>query len=116
MAKPFKKLADMFGYALIKHAKNYTSFEYYFINATKKFDIQYIIDVGANCGQYALKVRKLGYKGNIVSFEPIRDNYQKILSVAEYDPKWQCYNYALGASEGQGLIHVFRNTDLSSFL
>lgn len=45
-----------------------------FLNKMKKifseYDINCVVDVGANLGQYYDFVRKSGYKGVVFSFEP----------------------------------------------
>lgn len=42
----------------------------------KHLKVDHIIDVGANKGQYALKMRSLGYQGKISSFEPLKKAFQ----------------------------------------
>ena len=39
-------------------------------NILQKFKVKNILDVGANNGQWALRVRDGGFKENITSFEP----------------------------------------------
>ena len=58
-----------------------------------------ILDVGANEGQYALKLRKYGYKGKIISFEPQLDTFKKLEANAQRFSNWTTHHYALGASD-----------------
>jgi len=41
--------------------------------------IDLIFDVGANTGQYARELFSLGYKGKIVSIEPLSEAYNQLL-------------------------------------
>ncbi|HMV14284.1 MAG TPA: FkbM family methyltransferase [Chitinophagales bacterium] len=75
-----------------------------------------ILDVGANEGQYALKLRKYGYKGKIISFEPQLDTFKKLEANAQRFSNWTTHHYALGASDETTEINVSQNTVSSSFL
>lgn len=77
--------------------------------------INLIFDVGANTGQYGLQLRKFGYKEKIVSFEPVLDAYQELISVIK-DPAWVANNYALGKEEGEAEINISKNSVSSSLL
>ena len=44
----------------------------------KRAGISLVLDVGANVGQYAKIARKAGYKGQIVSFEPLGQAFSKL--------------------------------------
>lgn len=81
-----------------------------------KLDINCVIDVGANRGQYGLVLRQLGYRGLIASFEPLKENYRVLESVARQNRPWKVFPCALGALSGQLLINVARETVFSSFL
>lgn len=74
------------------------------------------LDVGANTGQYARALRKLGFAGTIVSFEPLPDAYAQLAGTARADGRWLTAPYALGASEGTATIHIARNSWSSSLL
>lgn len=75
-------------------------------------EIDLVIDVGANEGQFALELRGAGYVGEIVSFEPIGDVFAKLQANAGRDRQWTARRLALGDKPGRALIDV---TELSVF-
>jgi FkbM family methyltransferase len=75
-----------------------------------------ILDVGANAGQYAKRLRDDGYSGTIVSFEPLRDAYERLYAAAAGDPGWQTFNLALGEAPAVAAMNVSANSFSSSFL
>lgn len=78
--------------------------------------IDVIIDVGANIGQYGSEMRNLGFKGEIISFEPIKEAFQKLKKNAARDPNWKVYNFSIGERDGQTTINVSENSVSSSLL
>jgi|SRR5262245_47968008 len=82
----------------------------------KRLEINCVIDVGANVGQYALMLRQMGYRGRIVSIEPVSDVFQKLCASAAGDDKWITLNTACGIKEEARPLNVFEETPLSSFL
>lgn len=79
-------------------------------------NINLLIDVGANTGQYATLMRDYGYKGKIVSFEPLFDAYDKLTQISKNDPLWESLNYALGKRNEDSYINVAGNSYSSSIL
>lgn len=80
------------------------------------FGITDIIDVGANFGQYAQEMRKIGFKGKIYSYEPLSEAFAKLSKHAKNDSNWEINNFALGEKEEQLQINVAENFFSSSFL
>jgi FkbM family methyltransferase len=80
-----------------------------------KLGISCVLDVGARCGDYGLWLRRNGYRGDMISFEPIKDNFKELAKAAAHDSNWHCFNYALGAEDGIASINVSRHTEFSSF-
>ena len=78
--------------------------------------IDVVLDVGANKGQYAQELRATGYKGRIVSFEPLSSAYRQLSENAKGDDKWDTMNFALGATNGTTEINVSANSVSSSIL
>jgi FkbM family methyltransferase len=72
------------------------------------------LDVGANVGQYAQKLRSFGFGGVIHSFEPLRDSYGQLLARANADGAWHCHRLAVGASDVDIEMNVAGNAQLSS--
>ena len=62
-----------------------------FAKTLKLVDINVIFDIGANVGQFAREIRQHGYKGKIISFEPLTSARKKLLSFASRDPDWQVH-------------------------
>jgi FkbM family methyltransferase len=86
------------------------------IDMMMECDIDLIVDVGANAGQYAQRRRKEGYVGAIVSFEPLRAAFTELRDAASRDPRWSAHNLALGDAAGPRVINVAANSYSSSFL
>ncbi len=82
-----------------------------------EYAIDRVLDVGANEGQYVLELREeLGFRGDILSFEPLSEAFRRLEKNARLDPKWQVFNYALGDSDTQTEIHIAGNSVSSSLL
>lgn len=75
-----------------------------------------VLDVGANAGQYATRLREDGYGGTIVSFEPLRDAYERLCAASADDPAWHSFNLALGGAPSVARINVSANSVSSSLL
>jgi FkbM family methyltransferase len=79
--------------------------------------IDTVIDIGANAGEYGRLLRQRGYKGAIVSFEPLQDEHDRLLGAAEGDPQWHVApRMALGAENREVEINVAGNSWSSSIL
>lgn len=76
--------------------------------------INKVLDIGANVGQYAYDIRELGYKGEIISFEPIKAIFQTLEKNTKKDSHWKCENFALGDSDGETEINIAGNDAASS--
>lgn len=79
--------------------------------------IDTILDVGANNGGYGKMLRKGGYAGAVLSFEPLADAHENLLRASMGDEKWQIApRMAIGASSGEIEINVAGNSTSSSIL
>ena len=81
-----------------------------------KLSIDCVLDVGANQGDYGDLLRDIGYKGWIVSFEPVRATFEKLAKRAAARPPWRVFQYALGTTNGQAEMNIAQGDDLNSFL
>lgn len=79
-------------------------------------NIDLVIDVGASKGQFGEELRKYGYSGRIVSFEPLSAQYNKLSRKCGGDPNWIALNMALGDQPGEALINISENSFSSSML
>lgn len=80
------------------------------------YGINLVIDVGAHTGCYVKELRRLGYSGRVVSYEPLSASYHTLQQKAQRDPYWDTYNCALGEVNGQATINISRNSYSSSLL
>ncbi|MCZ6839543.1 MAG: FkbM family methyltransferase [Alphaproteobacteria bacterium] len=76
-----------------------------------------VLDVGANIGQYAYSLRNNGYRGRIVSFEPLSAAHADLTVAADLDPEWQVApRCAVGAAAGESTLNISPESDMSSLL
>ncbi len=82
-----------------------------------RLEVNLVLDVGANIGQTGLRLRNLGYRGRIVSFEAVPEAYEALLAAAVDDPEWYVASRAaVGDSLGVLDFHIAAASDLSSGL
>jgi FkbM family methyltransferase len=85
-----------------------------FMHQLESHQVNVILDVGANSGQYASGLRAAGFTGRIVSFEPLSGPYGILEGKASTDPLWECRRCALGDVDGTISINVAGNEGASS--
>ncbi|MDP3891596.1 FkbM family methyltransferase [Nocardioides sp.] len=74
-----------------------------------------VLDVGANTGQFARRLRGVGYAGRIVSFEPVSAVAAELRVHAADDPDWWVRDIATGDTDTTTEINVVPGT-MSSLL
>lgn len=113
---PLKILANKFGYELINR-KKYHHFDVttHLTYLLRELEINLVLDVGANVGQYGSELRRIGYQGMIFSFEPVKQAYEELCTLSKNDEHWRTFNFALGSTEEILGINVASATNLSSF-
>jgi len=79
-------------------------------------NIDCVIDIGANIGQYAKHLRRIGFKKNIISFEPLNHAYKILENKSKKDSKWQSINFGIGDKDEISEINISKNSYSSSIL
>ena len=79
-------------------------------------DINCVLDVGANRGQFAHELRAIGYAGYIISFEPVKREFEALSDSFRKDKKWIGHRIALGSKNEITKINVANLTVMSSLL
>lgn len=77
--------------------------------------VDLVLDVGANVGQFATRLRAWGYSHRIVSFEPLAGPFGQLSARAARDPAWSVHQLALGDADATAEINVSEATVFSSF-
>jgi FkbM family methyltransferase len=73
-----------------------------------------VLDVGANDGGYATELRRFGFTGRIVSFEPVSEPFRLLGKHARHDADWMTLHCAIGAESAKVTINVAANNAASS--
>lgn len=111
-----RKLARRFGFDIAPFpggAKHWTQI----VSLLARHEVDCVFDIGANVGQYATAIRKNGYRGRIVSFEPLSSAHAQLAIRSADDPNWDLApRTAVGATQGETQIHVSAESDMSSIL
>jgi FkbM family methyltransferase len=78
--------------------------------------IDFLIDCGANRGQYVEKLRKAGWSGTVHSFEPLSEARAALEAKAAGFTDWHVHPFALGEKDENASIQVAGNSYSSSIL
>lgn len=116
--KAVELLGRRLGYEIIPHWKLLElDLARYLRVFFEHYEIDTILDVGANTGGYYKFLRlEADYDGEIFSFEPVSSCIEVLQEQARHDPKWHIFGFALGNENEQRVINVMRSDDFSSFL
>jgi FkbM family methyltransferase len=87
-----------------------------FMPHLRRHNISLVLDVGANEGQYAKLLRTNHYTGRIVSFEPAREPFARLLDASKSDQEWSVEQCALGGSSGVADLNISSGSVMNSFL
>jgi FkbM family methyltransferase len=78
--------------------------------------INLVLDGGGNIGQYGGELRRQGYRGRIVSFEPQPPVFRELEKTARADGQWSALNIGLGDVEGELAMNICAVSDCGSLL
>jgi FkbM family methyltransferase len=112
--KFLRSVLNPIGYDILKYKTTYPA--HIVLDHLKRNQITVVLDVGANEGQYSHELRRAGYRGEIISFEPLAEAFRELQSRAAKDKNWKVFNFALGDAEGKTTIHVSKHSPSSSLL
>lgn len=79
-------------------------------------DVDTVIDVGANVGQFGESLRANGYRGRIISFEPTQAAYDELARKAAADGNWETHHCGLGAQPGTAILNASELSVFNSIL
>ena len=116
MKQLFNDLIGITGYQ-IKNKKYLYDPDKNLLKSIKHFQIKSILDVGANKGQFALRLLKNNFEGNIMSFEPLNEEYEMLKKLSSKRKNWKvARRCALGDINKIKKFHISGNRESSSLL
>jgi FkbM family methyltransferase len=86
------------------------------VDILQRFNIDCVLDVGAHYGEFGQLLRDLRFQGHILSFEPVSASFKRLEAASKGDPKWRIFPFALGSSDTESQIHLYRSSDFNSLL
>lgn len=84
------------------------------IELLEQLGVDLVLDVGASSGYFGRQLRRDGYGGRLVSFEPLSEAFERLHARA--DEQWECHHIGLGAHSGTAVLHRSANSWSSSLL
>jgi len=88
-----------------------------FLQECQAYSVDYILDIGANIGQFGRGIRDGGYQGQIYSFESLSIAHNKLLLNAREDMLWHVVDRCVvGSVNTTAKINIKSNSFSSSIL
>jgi len=79
-------------------------------------DVDVVLDVGANAGQYGTMLRQQGFAGRLVSLEPVAEAFAVLTGLAAADGAWEAVCVAASDVDGEITLNVTGDSRSSSVL
>lgn len=116
LIKIFKKSFNFFNLEIDKLSPR-SNPELQVARILEKMQIDLVVDIGANEGQFASEIIYFGYKGKILSFEPLSSAYSRLLGSSANTSSWEVYpRCAIGDHDGEIEINISNYSVSSSIL
>lgn len=96
--KYIRAVANRFGLDIVRlpSAPQNAAGHYPWLQLLTSTDVDTVIDVGAHTGEFALLVHKAKPQVNILSFEPLTDEFRQLQHNMRHVSGFTAFNYALG--------------------
>jgi FkbM family methyltransferase len=108
-----RRIANFLGVDIRRHRSQHA----HLLTMLTNRRVDLVLDVGANCGQFARSLRNAGYEGRLVSFEALSTAHAELLRVSRGDARWEIApRAAVGDHEGETRINIAGNSLSSSVL
>jgi FkbM family methyltransferase len=78
--------------------------------------VDVVLDVGANSGQYGELLRERGYRGRLVSLEPVAEAFAELDRRAGADGNWEALRVAASNADGELTLNVTGDSRSTSAL
>lgn len=104
----------MFGYELTRR-KKFPNFDNYLSGILEFYEIDLVLDVGANVGDYSQGIYDRGYCGEVMLFEPNPRLFPELDRVSQHHSNWEVYPIALGRDNGEQELIITKKSALASF-
>jgi len=116
MKRTIRKIAQKFGVDITRYRPRLTPGAR-LVKILKDRDIDLVIDVGGNKGQFAGSLFEHGYSGAVISFEPLHGEHEYLIKESAKYSGWEiAERCALGDTEGRMEINISENKVSSSLL
>lgn len=104
LTKAIKSGLGRFGYSLIRFSHLSHDIRS-FIQAN---NVSLVLDVGAHHGEYCRMLREeVGYRGQIVSFEPCSASFQTLRTRMDQDRKWRGFQFGLSDKDTTAILNTY---------
>jgi FkbM family methyltransferase len=108
-----RRLARRLGYEV----RQYTPLRSFTAARERLLDgIDVVLDVGANAGQYGEGLRALGFRGRLVSLEPVAEAFAELERRAADDDAWDAVRVAASDFDGELALNITDDSRSSSVL
>jgi FkbM family methyltransferase len=81
-----------------------------------QMEINVVLDVGAFIGNYPIELREAGYRGRIISFEPVPASYDRLYARMHHDSLWCGQPYGLSDDNRETMMNTYARGDFNSLL